>query len=51
VVAHDAQRGAELEGEIVRAGDALAEPLQDARPQRMGQRFAMRASAVSAAGG
>jgi hypothetical protein len=39
VIAHDAQRGAELQGEITGARDALAEPLQDPGPQRMGQRL------------
>src|SRR5262249_20811005 len=37
VVAHDAQRGAELQGEITRTGDALAEPLQNACAQRMSE--------------
>jgi hypothetical protein len=39
VIGDDPERGAELDGELARAGDALAEPLQDARAQRMSQRF------------
>jgi hypothetical protein len=39
VVAHDAQGGAELEREVGWAGDALCEPLQDAGPRQMGERF------------
>ena len=37
VVGDDAERSAQLHGEIARARDALAESLQDARAQRMSQ--------------
>ena len=37
VVADDAERSAELHGEVARARDALPEPLQDACAQRMSQ--------------
>ena len=39
VVGDDAERSAKLHGEVARAGDALAEPLQDACAQRMSQRL------------
>ena len=39
VVGDDAERSAELHGEVARARDALAEPLQDACAQRMSQGF------------
>ena len=39
VVGDDAERGAELDGEIARAGDALAQALQDARAQRVRERL------------
>ena len=39
VVADDAEWSAKLHGEVARARDPLAEPLQDACAQRMGQGF------------
>src|SRR3954466_15496794 len=39
VVAHDPERGVELYSEVAGAGDPLAEALEDARAQRMGERF------------
>ena len=50
VVGDDAEWSAQLHGEVARARDALAEPLQDACAQRMSQAFAIRASEVSPGG-